>query len=144
MKTENKYYTPEIEEFCVGFKGEIEYNHRFVDFTVDFDPINQTMSLVCDSEPYCCIITPDIFDKKVRVKHLDREDIEELGWVNEEGLTKQYYKTKDKEYRLRFHLKNEIRVFKVDEYTVDIKLFQGAIKNKSELKRLMKQLGISE
>lgn len=78
MENSSKYYTPEIEEFHVEF--EFEQNYDLV-LTIE-ERVQQ------ESTWY-----PKIFEVKdfefiehliktefVRVKHLDKEDIESLGW----------------------------------------------------------------
>lgn len=131
-----KYYTPTIEEFHVEFEFEVQG-------LKDNEVIWQSISAKN-------ISALTLVDRMTtRVKYLDKEDIESLGW--KEGL-------------LRINNK-ELHVFRYGEYVitsifkngniVDISLFstlspllsrvfRGTIKNKSELKRLMQQLGIYE
>ena len=67
--SEKKYYTPSIEEFHVGFEYEISY-----------DGETYQSKVVDDSDELHRIKTA-IESLWVRVKHLDREDIESLGWA---------------------------------------------------------------
>ena len=62
-----KYYIPEIEEFHVGFEVETmsSKTNDWVNYTITVDD---------------CLGTWDIFLTKTRIKYLDREDIESLGW----------------------------------------------------------------
>ena len=63
----DKYYTPEIEEFHVGFEYEVNYGKdRWVKEGLHYAP--QVVTL-----PYKNL-------ENIRVKHLDREDIESLGF----------------------------------------------------------------
>jgi len=63
-----QYYTPTIEEFHIGFEFEMTDTQEKVVFTTN-----------C---PYPIEIIEDfIIRKLVRVKHLDREDIESFGFV---------------------------------------------------------------
>ncbi len=62
-----KYYTPSIEEFHVGFEYEFFHNNEWR---------KQTFSLI-DGWP------KDLKDSKV--KYLDQEDIEGLQWNKEDG-----------------------------------------------------------
>lgn len=134
---ENKYYTPEIEEFHIGFEFEYKkYRDVWVKSSFDKSHLEEGFD------------TYSIF----RVKYLDKEDIESLGWEFKE------------EYHISDYPEDKIELgsicysytFKKGmllKYTPKYKRllvenlknksrFSGNIKNKSELKRLMKQLGI--
>lgn len=146
MGVESKYYTPTIEEFHVGF----EYERCNKPFREGFDKMIFTeQDMFNDSFMYHFNVND------TRVKHLDREDIESLGWCHDQ-TTKDgayfYYGTlmTTKEFMLTCP---NARLSKGENYTVlDITSlrdhitdsFNGTIKNKSELKRLMKQLGIND
>lgn len=159
---DNKYYTPEIEEFHVGLEFEIldyiENGQREWTATVYGNLlINKTGdSFSADlSHAYTWIKNED-----VRVKYLDREDIESLGWVHKE--TTEYrssqspvvitfvYQEKDergKEISFLYIPRSKWALIFVthnhfDGSTSQENKFAGKIKNKSELKRLMKQLNI--
>tara|TARA_R110002051_G_scaffold117840_3_gene191713 strand:- start:440 stop:844 length:405 start_codon:yes stop_codon:yes gene_type:complete len=130
----DKYYTPTIEEFHVGFEYEFKTNGLgFVKTEV--------------SE------TGGFFQGEKRVKYLDREDIESLGWVRdmERGMTKDskvYYKDN---YML-LHDNNGISICVADPakdkkmmyYLRSNEVYMLNIKNKSELKKLLKQLNIND
>ncbi len=76
---------------------------------------------------------------KLRVKYLDREDIESLGW---EARTKEYvHYTKGIYDLFHYSKENVIKIYAQKELMVLI-LDKCKIKNKSELKKLLKQLGI--
>lgn len=145
---ENKYYTPTMEEFHVGFEHEILYNDKFESLTVtswpDFEDIHYALNL--DS---------------VRVKYLDREDIESLGFKFKESA-KSLNDTSSHFFDI-YTLANDIQLSHYNWYTgssdtdyiehrgvriiylpdnVDMVMFRGTIKNKSELVKLLKQLGI--
>ena len=142
---ENKYYTPSIEEFHVGFEYEIyesninrEYIWKkqiFEEFTFESE-IN-----TYDGEmPF----NVGFSEKRIRVKYLDSDDIESLGFVDP-----QYFKDADyfgytkgniRLYLLPSH--DGIKVTKIDQFGLKWDLFSGDIKNKSELKVLLKQIGI--
>lgn len=129
----NKYYTPDITEFCVGFEYEIHNDPRTEDGW-DKEVVEQRdwNSLYCIKEDN---------DADYRVKYLDREDIESLGWeITEED--KDYLKFEFLNYDLYLWLKynNEIEIYKSSEEYSTVKNIK--IKNKTELLKLMKQLGI--
>lgn len=145
----NKYYTPEIEEFHPGF----EYYDADVLTTLDEKV-----------EIYIAGIQDSINMGLIKVKYLDREDIESLGFTEGErpdgfGYAGEYYVIKNAEYKKptrtevdELHLihqpiTNWILIWQImklnigDHHNVR---FSGTIKNKSELKRLLKQIGINE
>lgn len=138
----NKYYTPTIEEFHVGFEYEIDYGDEWVSET-QFDGFLHNKKL-----------------ENIRVKYLDKEDIESLGF---ESIGSGWYNLKVVPGSLGYFLyvrlqrwgeKTYIKAYRQDPATTDFDkceycdkedLVSGAIiKNKSELKKLMKQLGIYE
>ena len=130
----NKYYTPYIEEFHVGFEYEIW----------DFDKSQWKNGKVKSFEsllecPFGMSIEGYVESRHIRVKHLDREDIEECGWkpITHKRLSMlaEYYL---QDLYLNFE-NNKIYVFDFDyEYGFEYK-FQGYLKNKSELRKLMQQ-----
>lgn len=123
---ENKYYTPELEEFHDKFEYESLDGKIWKNTVFDFRDLE--------------VIDDEIREKSIRVKHLDKDDIEECGWKNNPKIDKGYFR-KDK-YVLR--LKNEkISIFLYDENWIDKEIIHSIkIKNKSELRKLMKQLNI--
>ncbi len=81
MSKDNKYYTPEVQELGVGFEFE-EKNE-------DGDWIKETYPF---GDPWFSV--DEIYNGRIRVKYLDREDIESLGWepgwkmgLNEDSFT---------------------------------------------------------
>jgi len=116
---EAKYYTPEIEEFHVGFEYEsLNNNNEWVKSKYGgFLPFHP--------QTY-------IDKKEFRVKHLDRQDIEEFGWKITEDFGYRFYTLNG--YSLHFY-PNE-------ERNIGILLNKFKIKNKSELKKLMKMFNI--
>jgi hypothetical protein len=135
---ENKYYTPEIEEFHVGFEYESEEDPRIP--TWEKQKVETYRDLANCMEYY-----GNDADVETRVKHLDREDIESLGFIlnvvdcgedtqyNELGIRR----NKEGGYFGTFFLDDTH-----GEYNIQIFESFYRIKNKSELKRLLKQLGI--
>ncbi len=148
---EKKYYTPSIEEFHVGF--EIEWLDKTEWRKVHFMCLEQ-------------FGFSDVEDlvKQTRVKYLDREDIESLGfyhtgketwtdiyninsnpkyatWVmkviNIPEMKKDGKYVSDKEITLLV----SIKFFHPDDAKGELH-FYGEIKNKSELKNVLKMIGI--
>ena len=139
---ENKYYTPTIEEFHPGFIYEITKYPDAPLYTT-----NTTINLLFEHDEYI---------NELRVKHLDKSDIEILGWEFENEYVA-YYKhklyvhefwgppesrTEHKERYKLFFRKGEITISNDQTYDDYQSLFKGAIKNKQELIKLMQQLNI--
>lgn len=154
MKSEqSKYYTPTIEEFHVGFEYQrLSYDENnkseyvTVKYPCGYIEYQQRLSALEDS----------LKDSKfgIRVKYLDQEDIESLGWVYTGKSIDMWFKKegifnaisgghKFDEYKLHYGLHDNCLYINAYFGGQDEgRLFEGIIKNKSELKRLMKQLGI--
>lgn len=149
----NKYYIPEIEELHIGF--ECEHTTNMTAFKInDTDRIYNEPLTIPDLCNYINWSLEDGLDKFVRVKYLDQEDIESLGWIfdktSDERQLKFYkdnqflfYRTKTKELGTftRDPFKNDYMI----KYNIDDKLVRFIIiKNKSEFKKLMKQMKIDD
>lgn len=126
----DKYYTPSIEEFHVGFEYEESYdkgktwNKNRIEYFYEFEELKSTLD----------------YDL-TRVKYLDKEDIESLGFIY--NHPDQYFKEDlvlliDDDYFIQLFLDRKRNL------SSNVYLFQGTIKNKSELIKLLKQLGIDE
>lgn len=166
----NKYYTPEIEEFYVGFEYEA-IKLKTIDMAkipkgVSLDEYIKNNKLVDEWIPltwnkYCTfekffnieysneIIINITVPKCIRVKYLDKEDIESLGFnIRHTSYGIYYIKNQYKidyawDKKLIISENNKMIVAEDFEQEGNI-LFMGNIKNKSELKKLLKQLNINE
>jgi len=128
----DKYYTPDISEFHVGFEYQTSGN--------DGDDWHE--ELILDKFELVQAIENDalyIF----RVKYLDRGDVESLGFEHDQT-------TKDGSYFYNGTLITEnqwcinLKDLIIDIYDINGKSdfrFTGVIKNKSELKRVLKMIG---
>ena len=157
MSKKNKYYTPAIEEFHFGF--EYYYNAKY------------DSALKCTNGKWRKVkylgrgdiltgytelknIKDLIFKEQVRVKHLDREDIEGFGF--------EYERKNDyggDTYLLRVsNMINHDTLYTLDltQSRLEIKtkheggmddrwhtLFNGVAKNRSELARILTQIEVS-
>lgn len=130
---ENKYYTPSIEEFCVGFEYERMNGDKWCK-----DIINPND--LCSGRDGFENEFEEIYRKlrDVRVKYLDKEDIESLGFEFGE-YSKGRFKNETIELFNKFSTVWVIHAIGSDYRD---KLFEGNIKNLSELKVLLKQLNI--
>ena len=145
---ENKYYTPSIEEFFVGFECEWQSKIRQESWNkqiCDVDLIN----IAYDSFEHSDIEEP--FNEQFRVKYLDSSDIEELGFTvvktkgNSFEAVKKFTFTYD-----NYPSEGEYNIIvSGDKYCViklkdigETTLFRGEIKNKNVLKQVLKMLDI--
>ena len=157
---ENKYYIPTIDEFHVGFEYEIKEESGRLDSNktnYKLEWIKQIFTieelLEYSFEPQDNYFKIHLGEKQFRVKYLDRKDIESLGFefshnyadFPESGFLNEL-QIKDKlQYLLYYNVNNQKlrieRIFNCGTGKNDY-LFNGIIKNKSELIKLLKQLGI--
>lgn len=160
---ENKYYTPEIEEFCVGF----EYEYLEKDFVIrdgkrSYEYTwNKQLCFIGENYGFDLGTIEGCLDSQVRVKYLDQEDIESLGFTKTKEYSDELLFQKhlsDYEFlELTFYLdidddinvsidrfyqsKMVARRLPIGKETWELlTIFHGKIKNKSEFKKLLKQL----
>lgn len=129
-----EYYTPDISEFHVGF--DIEANVENVWCKISY------MKNYLEGDGYPTILDTHVQLQKgdIRVKHLDHEDIIEFEWVSDgDGF---------------FHLGNYGLLFQDSRVWIWLKryksggvrddktIFCGTIRNKNELRRVLKQVGV--
>ena len=126
----NKYYTPELEEFHVGFEFESNY--------VLFQKPNEEWSkctFSTDNLWFWDSYVHDAYKNEFRVKYLDEEDVESLE-----------FKPDGKIYKDKWG--NTIELTGYPNYDCKIVLvyssrkFEGKIKNLSEFKKILKQVGL--
>jgi hypothetical protein len=130
---DSKYYIPSIEEFRIGFEYEILVKDVWNPIT--FTELNWFSNEVKLSHKYL------IENNRIRVKYLDQSDIESLGWIYHEN-SHIYFKGEFKlQYVQSMNNRLEISTHLATSGYSDI-FFRGNIKNISELKNLLKQLGI--
>lgn len=160
----NKYYTPELEEFCVGFEFEqFDTWGSWRKFILTEDLLNKR-DIPIGSGNEC-----QRYWQNTRVKYLDKTDIESFCFINilttgtqrfkkyvnlkqlEDGEWFDYYLFLSLRY---FDNTPHITIKKIDIHTYEEEievndnvkteyLFQGYVKNKHEFKKLLKQLGIN-
>jgi hypothetical protein len=138
MKEESKYYTPEKWEFYEGFK----YERVFEDGRIQVEYFDHDGINCFDPN------SGQVLDY-IRVKALDREDIESLEWKCEEefkdgrmsflGLFKSKRKGLLTQHSIMYVKSTNWCLIANEE---DQTMFAGTIKNKSELKRILKQIGV--
>jgi hypothetical protein len=144
----DKYYTPDITEFKVGFKYErlvskkcgtkvpIEEHHEIWE-----KQIATKDNLITDYSYWPSPI--------IRVKYLDKDDIEELGW---ELITKQikdyshwcFFKFNQVELHVQLNNKYFPRKLNINDKHHQIGNLHIDCKNYNELQTIMKQLNIQK
>ena len=148
----NKYYVPEIEEFRVGFEYERMNGDKW-----EKDELGKTDCFGTHARGYenefeeiCMGI------RSVRVKYLDSQDIEELGftlkhkvvdlWFEKEGTFESPAKETYLYSKIFINYGLHDRYCKIRaKYASDndeIELFRGTILNKSELIFIFKRIGV--
>jgi len=157
MKSDNKYYTPSIEEFHVGFEYEVfNKTEKYLKGGLTTFPIDTKLdwTVFTFPDPYVGYEIPEIFKQyTLRVKYLDREDIQSLGWTYVGRSIDDWYTIegmfeigKWTSYEVQMHCdyRNKDRRMFINaiDRGEDCSIFKGTIKNKSELRKLMEQLNI--
>lgn len=130
---ENKYYTPNISEFYVGFEYE---------WKSDSTQTPWTKSIMTEENgPIKDMDAQRIND--YRVKYLDKSDIESLGfkYIHTINAGESIYRKPNSSAVVVHSGHGGITDYYVSNGPLN---FRGNIKNKSELKKLLKQLGINE
>lgn len=129
IMSEAKYYTPTIDEFHVGFEYEYKIGEN-VNWTHDvYDGTKISLKSLFNFCP-------------IRVKHLDHDDIVSLGWEldKEDSIGPEYISIGDEG---NWKLQQMFGESWVIMYLHTCR-FKGNLRNKSELKRLMRQLNITQ
>lgn len=155
----NKYYIPAIEEFHVGFEymedvtqgqgGENQKTSYWMKQKYANDSFNCTnvydeveVNIINDFNSRVSLLTVKEKIEKgfIKVKYLDHDDIIECGWNFVEGYSDIY---EDKN-RLTLKLGPIICIARslLEDDGLEKTIFYGKIRNKSELQRIMKQVGI--
>ena len=145
-----KYYTPKLEELHVGFECEIldQSSTKLINdrkwHTVSVSPNNNELGISVAFNRIPQLLKRD----EIRVKYLDTEDLESLGWIQK--LNK-YVIDKSTEFPnetirfiLNFNGSTNIQIFKISltSYGETVENMQFKINNKSELHKLMQQLNV--
>lgn len=167
----SEYYTPEIEEFHVGFKYEsfeFPFQSREVWDLPEPEWVKKTVLDINKSEFGSANYHVSIYNnyeknvdwnKNIRVKYLDKEGIEDLGFIREMSSRSEVldsscdlYISEEKNIMLAHYPNlNKITICTRDYSKNEVTLKSNwddrminliTIKNKTELQKLMKQLGL--
>lgn len=145
METKTKYYTPDIEDMHVGIEYILSDNQG--------REYKKTMAVDSDLKD----IDHDINKGAITIKCLDKDDLISLGYTEEEDEffnddEFEFTRVKtiiglgtgdDKKIKI-IHTTgdNNVFIYSRENRGREETLFDGTIKNKSELKKLLKQLGL--
>ena len=126
----DKYYTPSIEEFHVGLEYQSMWGLKGINEEWHDEVYSEKDSV------------SDLLET-LRVKYLDSDDIEECDFIQTDPNF--YILNRDGAYLLYLQMADDSRcviglINKKDSGDWN-RLFVGTIKNKSELKRTLKQIG---
>ena len=145
MNKDEKYYTPTIEEFRTGFEYELMIPEKET-WSKEIFYLNEShIELI----KYVSIQN-EFTKNKIRVKYLNKEDIESLGfkttYLGHSDICKDetfQCIINNKDYQFTLYDDNRFVIEHQNWDTEELEmLFNGTIKNKSELKILLKQLNI--
>lgn len=151
----DKYYIPSIEEFHVGFECEIETSWGYSKGVwPEILKLDTLMGFEQD-------IIKATKQPVIRVKYLDKEDIESFGFKFRGRAVSDYYKLEKMVRLLSGHWFTEFiiqhdrnnKFIDEEDHSHNIivtgvypggedTLFEGIVKNKSELKHILKQIGV--
>jgi hypothetical protein len=143
---ENKYYTPAIEEFHVGFEYEL-----FEDF--DTLPLKSWHRQVYgingkDQNDFGYVSNFKLERKLIRVKYLDKEDIEAEGFIVNKDIHQPILYSKGEVEQRTLYKKGDLFLTKWDSSMAVVilkdneHLFQGFLQNKSEFRKILKMIGV--
>jgi len=135
-----KFYEPKIEEFHHGFEYEFLYRDKWNRHNLDGTPIvhheldQYEDDLMKLAHAIC------------RVKFLDQEDIESFGFEFYEKSVHRLVMTggkiKGETVYIEFKdLNQQVTIENYEDYEDNTVWFQGTIKNKSELKKILEMIG---
>ena len=132
MEENNKYYTPTTEEFHIGFEYLMTFETRGKQ-----EIIPNTFEGLTNEED----IKYRLRHNCIKVKYLDKEDIESLGFKQTgEGIITAF---ENDTHHINFRIIDSIPDLCIYEKKNTFRVFSGKIKNKSELKKLFMQLEIN-
>lgn len=137
LEQKNNYYTPEIEEFHIGF---------------EYEWLNDQGNWVKENTPI--EISINAFREQIyglRVKYLDQEDIESFGFEFEGKSVDMWFEKNTQvelsswaSYKvyLQYGIQDKRCVIELEDTGDKHRVFEGILKNKSELEKVLKMIGV--
>ncbi len=172
---EKQYYTPKIEEFREGFEFETTTMSSGGLTIMDLSQPEKPLEIIKDPQSIwdkrIFALNPDILwedsvshilallrNGQVRVKWLDREDIETFGWAFSGRTIDNWYDLvesrtmglsnySNRSFKIQHDFRTNqgivIRGYEYDNFSGDSEtLYRGICRNKSELEETLKKVGI--
>lgn len=150
-----KFYKPEIGELHVGLECQI---HEYSDMNEESFEDCVLNNIILKNLLELSIVNKHLdnwLERTVRVKYLNKQDIIDFGFISDEKHCDVYSMEKEIKYqgfgnvnfKINFNPEREknVSIFFITDDSINSKfIFFGTIKNKSELKIVLKQLGIYE
>ena len=141
---EPEYYTPHISEIHFGF--DFQYFSPTVKEWIDYK-WNTPFSEITIKGTGLVISGFKIDKENIRVKYIDRADVEDLGWKVIKEPCRWQFAFVDGRYRLfsNIYSSTDLFPYKGTLHIVDDRdgdaygVFNGRVKNKFELKKIMQQ-----
>lgn len=127
--SDNKYYTPVIEEFHVGFEYERLYEEAW----------EESKYSITHENLY--ILNTKIDLNQVRVKYLDLKDIESL-WDKTAESKDMLYGVKEIESAESIYLDYDPKTNLCRIHCLEETISLGIVKNKSKLEEIMKSIRV--
>jgi hypothetical protein len=136
---DNKYYTPFIEEFRVGFRCEFNEYGEWIEEIQDW----QTLNTVFDINEHGSSEWGNGIADLYRVKYLDTEDILSLGFeqISPFSFEKTFGNTNVIIHYTHYKEIPYVQIFAVFEGNQSVR-FSGKVKNINELEVILKQVGV--
>jgi hypothetical protein len=155
----DKYYIPKLEEFHIGFEyEELCKNFHYHKLMKPEEDVYEWINIKFDTSKSFSTISSKIKQDKIRVKYLDDNDIESFNFnfnivpncfKDDEPLEDGYSFDVDENNTIILHINDDKLTIgrqhiysKLSDNWYFFPLFNGIIKNKSELKVLLTQLNI--
>lgn len=138
---ENKYFTPDIEDFHVGYEFQRFIPRKNATEEECWETIKLPVNYLTLDE-----IDNEIIEKEIRVPYLTKEQIEAEGWIEDEGLYK-LRKNEDLFFTIDFNtdsyslIINSYSKINTTFYSGD-HIFKGFCKDINTFRKITKLLGI--
>lgn len=140
---ENKYYTPSLEEYFIGMEFYVFRNNTWEKNILTEEGFRCILNFTTNNK-FCNkwgISDFQLDPTPIRIKYLDKEDIESLGFILDAARASGFHFYLNNYELAQPYLDSRCYLKQINNKEI---LFNGIIKNKSELKRLLKQLGVNE
>jgi len=140
LEQKDKYYTPSLEEFFVGFEFEhFNYEGKLVS-NPKWNKKDWNKE-ICDADWFNILLDEYEHDedavKDYRVKYLDVEDIESFGFKPDPS-GERYFELGGYQLYVNIHPIHNITIYN-EAATI---IFQGTVKNANELKKVLQMIGV--